>query len=392
MLDSAEHRDALDLFRDSLHQPPVPDRDWPELSPSLEPGRVRGALSEDQLIAMHQCVPTDLVVPGGERAPLSVHFRFAVRVGQTRRGAGTALMTAALRDTPEPLAMLRPSEGGIYGRFGFGVATRCRDLVIDRRRAVLAAEVPPGGHSYVPAPGEIAGLCDEIYGRTRSRPGSIGRWPWYEQLMNHELTTAGLFSRFVVHDGPDGPDGIVRYSVRGTSAGGTARTVLEVDEMHARTPQAWLGLWQFLLGVELVDEIRLRTRPLDEPVEWLFTDPRVCRVTEVRDEMWLRLVDVPAALRARRYPDGAGIAIDVHDPLLSDNSGRYLVGADEVRRTRGPAQLALSVSALAAIYLGGVRPSALATAGAVTVLDPKALPTADRLFRAAEEPWCGTYV
>ncbi|MFE9568175.1 GNAT family N-acetyltransferase [Streptomyces sp. NPDC006692] len=391
-LDTGEHRAALDLFHDSLHQPPVADRDWSSLSESLEPGGVRGAFRDDRLIAMHQCVPSDIVVPGGELVPLSVQFRFAVRAGHTRRGVGTTLMTAALRATPEPLAVVRPSEGGVYGRFGFGVATRCRDLVIDRRRAVLAAEAPSGGDTYVPVPGEAAGLCGEVYGHTRSRPGSIGRRPWYEQLMDRDLSAAGLFPRIVVHTGSDGPDGIVRYSVRGTGGGATARTVLDVDEMHWRTPRAWLGLWRFLLGVELVDEIRLRSRPLDEPVEWLFTDPRVCRVTDVRDEVWLRTVDVLAALRARTYGDGGSVVMDVHDPVLPDNSGHYLVGADEVCRTREPAQLTLSVNSLAAIYLGGVRPSALAAAGGVVALDSTALSTADRLFRTDAEPWCGTYI
>lgn len=390
-LDTAEHRGALDLFHGSLHRPPVSDRDWAELSASLEPGGVRGAFRDDRLIAMHQSVPSHVVVPGGELVPLSVQFRFAVRVGHTRKGAGTALMTAALRGTAEPLAMLRPSEGGIYGRFGFGVATRSRDLVIDRVRARLASDVSPGGHTYMPDPSEATGLLREVYGRTRTRPGSISRRPWYEQLAERELAAAGLFPRIVVHTGSDGPEGIARCSVHTTGGGGTNRTVLDVDEMHYRTPQAWAGLWRFLLGVELVDEIRLRTRPLDEPVEWLFTDPRACRVTHVRDEAWLRLVDVLAALRARAY-GGGSVVIDVHDPLLPDNSGHYRVGTDDVRRTHEPAQLCLPVSSLAAIYLGGVRPSALAAAGGMTVLDPGALPVADGLFRTEEEPWCGTYV
>ncbi|WP_328306785.1 GNAT family N-acetyltransferase [Streptomyces sp. NBC_00442] len=392
VLDRAEHRGAFDLFRDSLHQPPVSDGDWAQLSPSLEPGGVRGAFNDGRLIAMHQSMPTRIVVPGGQPVPVSVQFRFAVGIGHTRKGAGTALMTQALRATPEPLALVRPSEGGIYGRFGFAVATRCRDVVVDRRRAVLTPDVPPGGHVGVPDQGEGTAVCRAVYERACSRPGGIGRWPWYEQLFTHELAAAGLFSRVVVHTGPDGPDGYVRYRVGGGGAAGARRTVLDVEEMHARTPGAWAGLWRYVLGIELVDEVRLRGRPLDEPVEWLFTDPRACRVTDVRDEVWLRVVDVLAALRARTYGVGDGVVIAVHDPLLPGNRGRYRVGSGEVRRTDDPAQLALSVSSLAALYLGAVRPSALAAAGGVRVLDAAALPAADRLFAAAREPWCGTYV
>jgi predicted acetyltransferase len=152
---------------------------------------------------------------------------------------------------------------------------------------------------------------------------------------------------------------------------------------------AFGALWRYLLGVDLVARIEAAGRPVDEPVELLLTDPRACQTTSVSDEQWLRLVDVPAALAARSYL-GEAVAVEVIDPLLGHNCGTYRVAADGVRRTGEPAQLRLDVAALADIYLGTWRPSALAQAGLAEVRDPAALAAADRLFAAPAVPWCGT--
>ncbi|WP_280245289.1 sterol carrier protein domain-containing protein [Nocardia abscessus] len=55
-----------------------------------------------------------------------------------------------------------------------------------------------------------------------------------------------------------------------------------------------------------------------------------------RDETWLRLVDVPQALAQRAYREAAVVVVEVVDPLLAANSGRYRIAADGVRRVRRP--------------------------------------------------------
>ncbi|WP_262705775.1 MULTISPECIES: GNAT family N-acetyltransferase [Streptomyces] len=399
VLEVHEHRAALDLFRDSLHMPPVSDADWPVLEASLEPASVRGAFSGSgsgsgsRLVGVHQATASDVVVPGDARVAVELHHRFAVRNGHTRSGVGRSLMTAALRSATAPLAMLRASEGGIYGRYGFAVATRCRELVVDRRRARLSEHVPAGHHTYAPAAGEIAALLPVAYEGSRGGAGTVSRPGWYEALLTQDLESAGGFVRAFVHSGPEGEDGFARYAVRRVGGDGpAARTVLEVLDMHHGTPQAWAGLWRSLLDVELVDEIRARQRPLDEPVEWLFTDPHVCRTGAVDDETWLRLTDVGAALRARRFEGAGTVVIGVEDALLPANSGHYRVGPETAGGAGSGPQISGSVAAWSALYLGAVRPSALAATGALRVHDPRALKTADELFWAGREPWCGTYI
>ncbi|MGD0242323.1 MAG: sterol carrier protein domain-containing protein [Streptosporangiaceae bacterium] len=130
---------------------------------------------------------------------------------------------------------------------------------------------------------------------------------------------------------------------------------------------------------------------MDDPLPLLFTDARAVRVTGVRDETWLRLVDVPRALAARGYEAAAGpLVIAVTDELLPANTGGYRIGADGVRRADDPADLSLGVAALASAYLGGTRFSALAQSGRVTQHRPGALAAADRLFATPRAPFAGT--
>ena len=62
--------------------------------------------------------------------------------------------------------------------------------------------------------------------------------------------------------------------------------------------------------------------PVDDPGIWTLRDSRQWQ-TQLTDNLWVRLVDVPAALRARTYARDLDIVLDVRDDLLPDNAGRY---------------------------------------------------------------------
>ncbi len=153
---------------------------------------------------------------------------------------------------------------------------------------------------------------------------------------------------------------------------------------------AGAGLLRYLLSVDLVDEIKIWNRPLDEPLEWLLTDYRAVKTGVVEDDTWLRLADVEEALAARTYDGPGSVVIEVRDAFLPANSGRYEISANGAVRTDAAAGLSLDVDALAALYLGDVAPSTLAKAGRVQALDAEALPVADTLFATPELPWMNT--
>ena len=109
------------------------------------------------------------------------------------------------------------------------------------------------------------------------------------------------------------------------------------------------------------------------------------------DETWLRVIDAPAALGGRSYPDQGELTLELDDPLLQENSGTYAISAGGAQRVEGPAQLEAGTGAVAAVLLGAASWRALALSGLVRVNDPTALATADRLFNVPVQPHTGIY-
>jgi predicted acetyltransferase len=109
-----------------------------------------------------------------------------------------------------------------------------------------------------------------------------------------------------------------------------------------------------------------------------------CHVIE---GLWVRLVDVEAALAARSLDEGS-VVLELRDELCDWNQGRWHVEADSVLRTTAAADLALDVSALGSAYLGGFTFAGLALAGRVEELKPGAVARADAIFGTARQPWC----
>ncbi|MFF5987394.1 GNAT family N-acetyltransferase [Prauserella flavalba] len=384
-----EVRAANTLFRAALHMKPAPDEEWDRTRHAYQPGRTLGVF-DDALIGTARSTDSDLTVPGGAAVSSAAVTGVGVRADRTRRGVLTELMRAQFADFAERrvvVANLWASEGPIYGRFGYGVATHGRSSTVRRRQAVLRPDVPPGGEVELVDVDAARAVLAEGYARIGRRAGMMARpdhwWNYYDGALRRGDDPVAI----AVHHGGRGVDGFVVYRV-GRAPGGSG--VLTVEDMHYDDAAAFAGLWRYLLSVDLVDEISLVYRPLDEPVDLLFTDPRAVTVTGGGDETWLRLLDVPAALAARRWA-GEPLVVEVADPVLEHNAGRYLLSEDGAERTGEPAAVRLGVDALAMAYLGGWRPSALARAGRLWLAEPGIVHAADRLFAAHAAPWCGTF-
>ncbi|RSM37482.1 GNAT family N-acetyltransferase [Amycolatopsis balhimycina DSM 5908] len=385
-----EHRAASDLFRGTVHFPPADDTEWERTARTYQPGGTLGAFGPE-LVGTAKAFDAELTVPGGARLPMAGVTGVGVRADRTRRGILRALMTAQLEDFAGRgvvFANLLASEGTIYGRFGYGLATRCRTYSVDRHRARLRPEVPAGGELELLEIDRAFEVCPGIYERLRRRPGGMTRPEVLWRLYENQARRGTQPMKTVVHHGPDGPDGFVRYFVGG---GHDQPKRLEVTDLSAGSPAAFAGLWRFLLGVDLVDRVVAEERALDEPIELILADHRHATVERVADEHWIRLVDVPKALAAREYGHAAPVVLEVVDPLLPGNSGAYRITPDGAERTDGPAALRLDVTSLAMVYLGTWRVSALADAGRVEVRDPAAPAAADALFGTRVASWSGTY-
>jgi len=200
----------------------------------------------------------------------------------------------------------------------------------------------------------------------------------------------------VLYETVDGRvDGYACYGIRERFDAG-AVNALTVRDLVAATPTAMHALWRYLCEVDLVRTIADPRAPLDLPLPWMLTSNRAVRVRGVADEVWTRLLDVPAALAARTYAAEGRLGLAVHDPFRPGpaTQGTFTLdgGPDGATATPGgDADLACGVSALSAAWLGGVRWTTLARAGLVEERRAGALARADALFASDPLPYPFTW-
>lgn len=398
VLDASDLRAAHTLFSGAMHRPPADDAGWELARDNFSSaGRTLGVVEGSTPIGTATSFPTRTAVPGGAALDTAGVTRVAVRADRTRQGLLSALMRAQLQDLAErgePLASLRSTEARIYGRYGYGVATRGRRITVRTDGSGWREGAPHGGEVRLIAPADAVSVLGAVHERLAlRRTGGITRRPeWWSFRLGHRIAAREPFV-VAVHTGPDGDDGFaVATPVAAERV--TGRTLTVVD-LHAADAAATAGLWRFLLGLDLVVRLQARHRPLDEPLELLLADPRDCTVVEVGDETWLRLVDVPAALAARSWGAGPSVLLAVHDRLLGRNDGVYRIGDGTAERVGAlgtvEPELECDVAALAMAYLGDRAPSELVGTGWWRACDGAAIARADTLFGTAAVPWCGTF-
>src|SRR5690606_14542272 len=245
----------------------------------------------DAIVARAAAYTRDLTVPG---AVLPAAHVTMVGVAPTHRRQGmlTRLMHRQLAEVPEPIAVLWASEGRIYPRFGYGMASQRVSLEIETREVRLPAPATaPGRVRTVPADAARPRLRDVYEAVRADRPGLSSRDDgWWGRRMEdppgHREGATAL--RVSLHDSGDGPDGYALWRVRSDWGQGGPQGEVRVRELIAASPEAYLGLWRFLLGIDLTRSVTLRLTGPDEPLLWLVDEPRRLRVTQ-GDGLYLRI-------------------------------------------------------------------------------------------------------
>ena len=387
-------RDAHDLFLAALHNKPASDELWNVMRDVYVAGRTFGAFDGERQVGTALSFEASLTVPGGAILPMSGVTYVGVRSDYRRRGALTGMMRAQLEDSAargEVFAALHASEPVIYGRFGYGVATVARDLRVNSKRARLRDEVPVAGTVRLLDNDEVVPALSTAYPALQpTRTGLMGRGEaWWtlsytRRIKNDHLLVAAHFS-------PTGDlDGWVAYKPAEDSSGDVrANASLYVLDFQAADQRVANDLWRHLVGVDLIEDVVAYFRPIDDPIEAMLADAYAVR-SESEGELWLRVVDVPAALAARTYGIAEPVVVEVVDALLPTNSGRYRISPQGMERTASAPALTMDADVLAMVYLGTWRPSVLACVGRITVADPAALPAADRLFVVGQPAWNGS--
>lgn len=169
---------------------------------------------------------------------------------------------------------------------------------------------------------------------------------------------------------------------RGLQSGAVA-----VIEAVGESPQATGAIWRYLLDIDWMTRVRAGLLPLDHPLLLLLAEPRRLGFS-LRDGVWVRLIDVRAALSARSYRPQGCVVIEIADEFCPWNAGRWRIGCDGVDHTDDAPALRCDVTALGSVYLGGFTWTRLARALRVEELAPDAVAQADGIFEARSAPWC----
>lgn len=369
----------------------------------LEIDRTFVAVDGAAIVGTAGALSLELTIPGPATVPVAGITFVGVVPTHRRQGILTALIARLLDDArgrQEPMSALLASEATIYGRFGYGVAVTTESVELARPHAVLRRPVELAGRLRMLEPAEMAGVLPPLHDRYRRlQPGEVSRSPgwWARRLADREDGRRGAGARLaVLWEGAPGeePAGYVTYRIRDSWKDGVPAHTLEVEDLIGLTPEAHTGLWQYCLNVDLVAVVKAGNVAVDEPLSWMLADSRRLRVRGRNDMLWLRLLDIQAALAARTYASDGTVVLDVVD-RSGTAAGRYrLTGCGDEKavcgRTDRPPDLALDVGELAAAYLGGVRFTTLARAGLVSELTAGALTRADALFSSTPAPYCCT--
>jgi len=307
-----------------------------------------------------------------------------------RQGIASTLVRRQLADVRaagEPVALLWASEGQIYQRYGYGMATRRLRFDIDTREVRLNAPRAKESRIRGGAPADLLTDIVDAYELVRAdRPGYAGRTKqWWDYIITDPASRrygAGP-RRAIVHYGPSGPDGYAFFRVKQQWNKAGPDGVVQVNNIVAANPVAYRELCRFLLDMDLTRTVGIHFAAIDEPLLDMVNEPRRLGTT-FSDGLWLRIVNVPGALAARRYAAPVDLVLQVEDELFAQNTGKFRLtglktGAHCVPTTDEP-DLVLDIATLGTLYLGGGSAGGLAAAGRIEQLTPGAVAQAHAAF------------
>jgi predicted acetyltransferase len=359
----------------------------------IDPARCLAAMDGNDIVGCASSVVYEMTVPGGTIPTVGI-TGVGVVPTHRRRGVNTALMRRQLddvRDQGHALAALFASEGGIYGRFGYGLATFEAHVDIETSRSAFVPGHDGDGRVRLLERDAAKERYLSIFNRSRlTRPGAMKMEPdWFDHEFAEKHFGEERKFFFAVHETGDEVDGVAVYTIK-HEWDLVPKNVVELYHLDALTPSAYAQMWRFVLDLDLVAKLTAWSRPADEPLLHLLREPRRLNM-RLRDAMWVRLLDIPRALTARRYSHDGHVVFDVRDSFCPWNEGRYAlnVGADGAtcEQTEDEADLLLTTNELAAAYLGGSSFSQLHRAGRVSEERAGSLATANAMFAWDPAPW-----
>jgi predicted acetyltransferase len=306
-----------------------------------------------------------------------------------------------VRAAGEPLAVLWASEGAIYHRFGYGWAAGEGSFEIATERTAFARSFVPQGRVRIVDEQESIELIPPVYEAMRAEtPGAVSRgeaW-WQQVLADPEWSRRGESRKYrVVYEADGRGEGYAIYRIKEDWNHLGPRDVVHVKEAVTITPRALRELWRYLFDLDLVRSVKAGRMPLPTPLQHLLAEPRALGLIAA-DGLWARLVDLPAALEARRYAAADELVLEVADDFCAWNAGRWRLRTSgtpgtavaAAERTGAAPDVVLDTADLASVYFGGVRPVLLAGAGRIEERTAGAVRRLGAMLDSERTPWCAS--
>ncbi|MDP9934059.1 putative acetyltransferase [Paenarthrobacter nicotinovorans] len=358
------------------------------------------SLAADVPVATYATMRKTLNIGFGRTLESNLITSVTVRGTHRRNGILRGMITADLegaKDDGLAMAALTASEGSIYGRFGFGVATFERSITVDTGpRFRLKGQA--SGTVEVADPSVLLDVAPQVFAKVHHlSPGSVDRQEYYRLVASGSIGHDGKADpsvRAALHYDASGTlDGYVSYRFKGWDH---KPYTMEIVDLVAASNAAYLDLWRFLGSIDLIEQVTWLEAPVDDPLAWALDDPRCIGSSDVRDMLWLRILDAKAALEARSFPVSDRLVMQVTDSLglaegawvLESDGGAAAVANDATGLTP---DLSLDVADLASIYLGAVSPVTLAAAGRIREHTPGSAFRAQQLFTVERPAHCLTH-
>lgn len=355
-----------------------------------------GAFDDDAIVGSAGSWSFAMTTPGGVPVDVEGLTLVAVMTTHRRRGILTGLMRHHLDETRargKSVAALFATEGSIYGRFGYGVASLAGEIQLERDRSAFVGPAVTGARFRFVDPEAAALAFRPIWERVRpTTPGMLSRsdgWWRGRRLADPEWARAGKPAlRRVLCEIDGRPAGYALYRFGTTIDHFNVVGTVDVLEAIGDSPAATRAIWRYLCDIDLARTITARLLPIDHPLLHLVAEPSRLGL-RLHDALWIRLVDVAAALSQRGWEaEGPPLVIAVNDAFCPWNQGSFRLADGKAERSTEAPDLTLDVDALGSAYLGGFSFTRLADAGRAVEHTQGALLRADALFRSARAPWC----
>jgi predicted acetyltransferase len=386
-----------------LRPPSASEAEVADRSTYIVPERTLGAFDAGRCVATFRSFEQQLTAVGGAAVAADAISNVTVTSTHRRRGILTRMMArdlAAAKERGDVVATLIAAEYPIYGRYGFGAATTVAEWTVDVPRAGLDprwAGPDDGGRIDLVDGDDVRKIGPELHERLRrAQPGVVDRNErWWQVgtgvlVLERAVWTEPFYAVYRTARGE--VEGLLAYTVDDHWGDGkqpldTAR----VKDMIAVSPAAERALWRYVCSVDWVTRVRTGWRAPDDLLPHLLPDPRAARITTQADWLWVRVLDVVAALEARTYGSSGTLVLEVVD-RDGLSGGRYRLDASpegaSCVRTGEDAELTLGVGELGVLWLGDESAVRLAALGRVDETRAGAATVADALLRTSRRPWC----